>query len=144
MIRSWLYARGVGCNQWSMATSGGRFVVQEHHARTHHFDFRLERDGVFKSWAVPKELPDAVGVKRLAIQVEDHALDFGDFEGTIPPGEYGAGEIRVWDSGTYELVEWAEDRVRVRLQGLRAIGVFEILKFRHGKEREWLIFMRHG
>ena len=125
-----------------MATVGGRFVVQEHHARTHHFDFRLEKDGVFKSWAVPKGLPTEVGVKRLAIQVEDHALEFGDFEGTIPPGEYGAGEIRVWDSGTYELLEWVEDRIKVRLQGERAAGVFEILKFRHGKEREWLIMMR--
>jgi bifunctional non-homologous end joining protein LigD len=127
-----------------MATVGGRFVVQEHHARTHHFDFRLEKDGVFKSWAVPKGLPDAVGVKRLAIQVEDHALEFGDFEGTIPPGEYGAGEIRVWDSGTYELQEWTEDRIKVRLQGVRAAGVFEILKFRHGKERAWLILKRRG
>jgi len=70
----------------------------------------LGKDGVFKSWAVPKGLPDAVGVKRLAIQVEDHALEFGDFKGTIPPGQYGAGEIRVWDSGTYELLEWAENR----------------------------------
>jgi len=122
--------------------SGGRFVVQEHHARMHHFDFRLERDGVFKSWAVPKGLPDAVGVKRLAIQVEDHALEFGDFEGTIPQGEYGAGQIRVWDAGMYDLVEWAEDRIKVRLNGSRAAGVFEILKFRHGKEREWLIIRR--
>src|SRR2546428_12172670 len=122
-----------------MATSDGRFVLQEHHARTHHFDFRLEKNGVFKSWAVPKGLPDAVGVKRLAIQVEDHALDFGDFEGTIPPGEYGAGEIRVWDSGSFELLEWTEDRVKVKLPGARFSGVFEVLKFRHGKEREWLI-----
>jgi bifunctional non-homologous end joining protein LigD len=127
-----------------MPTVGGRFVIQEHNARTHHFDFRLERDGVFKSWAVPKGLPDAVGLKRLAIQVEDHALEFGDFEGTIPEGEYGAGEIRVWDSGTYELLEWAEDRIKVMLQGVRAAGVFEILKFRHGKEREWLILRRRG
>src|SRR5437867_3722513 len=97
----------------------GRFVVQEHQARTHHFDFRLEKDGVFKSWAVPKGLPDAVGVKRLAIQVEDHELEFGAFEGTIPQGEYGAGEIRVWDSGTYELFEWAEDYIRVKLKGAR-------------------------
>lgn len=125
-----------------MALSSARLVVQEHHSRTHHFDFRLEMDGVFKSWAVPKGLPDEVGVKRLAIQVEDHALEFGNFEGTIPPGEYGAGQIRVWDTGTYELVERAKDRIRVRLNGARVIGLFEILKFRHGKEREWLIIMR--
>ena len=116
--------------------------MQEHQARTHHFDFRLEKDGVFKSWAVPKGLPDAEGVKRLAIQVEDHSLEFGGFEGEIPSGQYGAGNIHVWDSGIYELVEWAENRIRVRLQGKRAIGTFEILKFRHGKAREWLILKR--
>jgi bifunctional non-homologous end joining protein LigD len=121
---------------------GGRFVVQEHHARTHHFDFRLERDGVFKSWAVPKGLPDAIGVRRLAIQVEDHALEFGGFEGTIPPGEYGAGEIRIWDSGTYDVLEWEDHRIKVKLRGTRVLGTFEILKFKHGKEQEWLMIQR--
>lgn len=116
-----------------------RFVIQEHHARSHHFDFRLEKDGVFKSWAVPKGLPDEAGVRRLAIQVEDHALEFGDFEGTIPQGEYGAGEIRVWDRGDYDLLEWTPDRISIRLHGSRAAGAFEIVKFKHGKEREWLI-----
>jgi bifunctional non-homologous end joining protein LigD len=116
-----------------MVVSGDRFVTQEHHARMHHFDFRLERDWMLKSWAVPKGLPDAVGVKRLAIQVEAHALEFGDFEGTIPPVQYRAGEIRVWDSGTSELLEWTEEHIRVRLRGSRTAGVFEILKFRHGK-----------
>ena len=125
-----------------METSGGQFVVQEHHARTHHFDFRLEKDGVFKSWAVPKGLPDSVGVRRLAIQVDDHALEFGTFEGTIPQGKYGAGEIHVWDAGTYDLVEWADDRIRVKLHGSRANGLFEIFKFRHGKKRQWLIILR--
>jgi bifunctional non-homologous end joining protein LigD len=125
-----------------MATSGGRFVVQEHYARTHHFDFRLEKDGVFKSWAIPKGLPDAVGVKRLAIQVDDHALEFGDFEGMIPQGEYGAGDISVWDLGTYDLIEWTHDRIRVILHGTLATGSFEILKFKRGKEREWLIIRR--
>jgi len=125
-----------------MATLGGQFVVQEHHARTHHFDFRLEKDGVFKSWAVPKGLPDSVGVRRLAIQVDDHALEFGTFEGTIPQGKYGAGEIHVWDAGTYDLVEWADDRIRVKLHGSRANGLFEIFKFRHGKKRQWLIILR--
>lgn len=119
-----------------------RFVVQEHQALTHHFDFRLEKDAVFKSWAVPKGLPDVVGVKRLAIQVDDHALEFGAFEGRIPEGEHGAGEIRVWDAGQYQLVEWIEDRIVVRLFGTRITGLFELFKFRHGKAREWLIIRR--
>ena len=119
-----------------------RFVIQEHHARSHHFDFRLEKDGVFKSWAVPKGLPDELGVRRLAIQVDDHSLKFGDFEGSIAHGEYGAGEIRIWDQGEYDLREWVPDRISIRLHGTRATGPFEIVKFRNGKEREWLILKR--
>lgn len=144
VLKAALYTGTPNCNQLIMAISSGRFVVQEHHARTHHFDFRLEKDGVFKSWAVPKGLPDAVGVKRLAIQVEDHALEFGGFEGTIPEGDYGAGEVRIWDSGMYDLVEWSLDRIRVNLHGTHAVGYYEILKFKHGKEREWLIIRRSG
>lgn len=78
-----------------------RFVIQEHCARTHHFDFRLEKDGVFKSWDVPKGLPEHTGIKRLAVQVDDHDLSFGEFEGQISPGDYGAGKISIWDSGDY-------------------------------------------
>src|SRR4249919_2614761 len=96
-----------------------KFVIQEHHARTHHFDFRLEKDGVFKSWAVPKGLPEEVGVKRLAIQVEDHALEFGQFEGNIPPAQYGAGTIRIWDEGSYVEREWSDDRIVCSLHGKR-------------------------
>ena len=82
-----------------------RFVVQERTARSHHFDFRLEKAGVFKSWAVPKGLPAKPGERRLAVQVEDHPLEWGDFEGEIPAGQPGAGTVRIWDRGWYDLEE---------------------------------------
>jgi len=117
-----------------------RFVIQEHFARTHHFDFRLEKDGVFKSWAVPKGIPIKTGVKRLAVQVEDHPLEWGKFEGEIPPGEYGAGTVQVWDRGTYVSDEWQADRIGFVLSGAKLQGRYELVRFKRAGERVWLIF----
>lgn len=116
-----------------------RFVVQKHAARTLHYDFRLERDGVFKSWAVPKGIPERAGQRRLAIQVEDHPIEFGDFEGMISEGEYGAGSIEIWDRGHYEVREWDEDNVLFTLHGDRCRGLFRLIRFPRGGPRAWLL-----
>jgi DNA ligase D-like protein (predicted 3'-phosphoesterase) len=119
-----------------------RFVIQEHYARSHHFDFRLEKDGVFKSWAVPKGLPEKPGLKRLAVQVEHHPLEFGQFQGTIPEGEYGAGRIKVWDHGTYELEKWTVDRISFTLHGSRISGRFSLVRFKESEPLSWFLIKR--
>ncbi|WP_249044634.1 non-homologous end-joining DNA ligase [Crossiella equi] len=101
---------------------GDRFVVQEHHARRLHWDVRLEREGVLVSWAVPKGLPTEPGTTRLAIRTEDHPLEYADFSGEIPRGEYGAGHMGIWDRGRYETRHWTRARVEVVLHGQRATG----------------------
>ena len=116
------------------------FVVQKHQARTLHYDFRLEKDGVLKSWAVPKGVPTEKGVKRLAVEVEDHDLEFGDFEGIIPEGEYGAGTVEIWDQGTYKVEEWLPDRIVFRLDGVRLKGRYCLVRFKRAGERNWLLF----
>lgn len=116
-----------------------RFVIQEHQARTHHFDFRLEKEGVLKSWAVPKGVPDEPGTKRLAIQVDDHALEYGGFEGTIPAGEYGAGTVRIWDRGHYDLHEWTHDKIVFTLHGERLEGTYSLVRFKGRGANNWLL-----
>jgi bifunctional non-homologous end joining protein LigD len=117
-----------------------RFVVQEHHATRLHYDFRLEMDGVLKSWAVPKGVSEEKGVKHLAVAVEDHPVDYIDFEGTIPEGHYGAGTVKIWDSGEYELVKHTPKEIEFVLKGKRLQGRY-ILLFTGWKGKDnWLIF----
>ncbi|HEY1840809.1 MAG TPA: ATP-dependent DNA ligase [Mycobacterium sp.] len=111
---------------------GNSFVIQEHHARRLHYDFRLERDGVLVSWAVPKNLPETTAVNHLAVHTEDHPLEYGGFEGTIPRGEYGAGKVIVWDSGTYDTEKFRDDgekgEVIVTLHGNRISGRYALIQ----------------
>jgi bifunctional non-homologous end joining protein LigD len=107
---------------------GNTFVIQEHHARRLHYDFRLERDGVLVSWAVPKNLPDATSVNHLAVHTEDHPLEYGTFEGNIPKGEYGAGKVIIWDSGTYDTEKFRDDEVIVNLHGSRISGRYALIQ----------------
>jgi DNA ligase D-like protein (predicted ligase)/DNA ligase D-like protein (predicted 3'-phosphoesterase) len=116
------------------------FVVHEHHARRLHYDLRLEREGVLKSWAVPKGPPQEPGEKRLAVQVEDHPLEYGSFEGTIPKGEYGAGTVTIWDKGFYEPMHWGDDKIEVLMKGKRLDGRYELVRFKKAGENEWLFF----
>ena len=115
---------------------GGMFVVQEHHARRLHWDFRLERDGVLVSWALPKGVPDDPAVNHLAVHTEDHPLEYGSFEGTIPRGEYGGGQVTIWDHGSYTALKWAPDEVKVMLRGGRLNGGWVLFQT---KGDQWMI-----
>ncbi len=116
-----------------------RFVLHEHFASHHHFDFRLEHDGVLKSWAVPKGLPEKPGERRLAIQVEDHPLDYIGFQGTIPEGQYGAGEVKIKDAGMYESLIWSNERIEVLLRGRNISGKYVLIRFKKAGDKEWLV-----
>ena len=132
----------------STSGSGQSFVIHEHHARRLHFDLRLEMNGVLKSWAVPKGPSLDPHVKRLAVQTEDHPLDYLTFEGTIPEGNYGAGEVAVWDIGSYEVVD-AQDaeegvskgKLSFKLQGNRLCGEFHLVRTGQAKD-SWLLMKR--
>ena len=116
-----------------------RFVIQRHQARTLHYDFRLEREGVFKSWALPKGMPTEPGVQRLAIETVDHGLDFGGFEGTIPADQYGAGVIEICDRGTYTADRWDDEVILVVLSGARVSGRYVLVRFARGGDEAWLL-----
>jgi DNA ligase D-like protein (predicted 3'-phosphoesterase) len=119
------------------------FVVQRHDARNLHYDFRLEMDGVLKSWAMPKQPPKEAGTKRLAIQTEDHPLAYADFEGEIPAGAYGAGKVEIWDRGTFQLLKREEKEIVVTLEGEELKGDYVLIRTKYGKgEKGWLFFKR--
>jgi DNA ligase D-like protein (predicted 3'-phosphoesterase) len=117
------------------------YVVQEHHASHLHWDLRLEMDSVLRSWAVPKKPPEAVGVRRLAVEVEDHPMEYASFEGEIPEGEYGAGLVKIWDRGTYDAVTVTENKIVFTIRGERLKGNYCLLRTKFGgAAKNWLFF----
>ncbi len=121
---------------------GNRFVVHEHDASHLHYDLRLEIGGVLRSWAVPKEPPDKEGVKRLAIQTEDHPVEYANFEGIIPEGMYGAGSVRIWDKGEFSLEEEKDERLLFELKGRKLTGKYALIKTKFRGKESWLFFKR--
>jgi len=119
------------------------FVIQEHHASSLHWDVRLERGGVLVSFAVPKGLPPEPGVIRLAVRTEDHPLEYAGFSGVIPKGEYGGGEMFLWDRGRYETVKWSDREVDVVLHGDRVDGEFVFFRRDGRSGKDWMVRRRH-
>ncbi len=119
---------------------GNVYVIQKHQATRLHYDLRLELDGVLKSWAVPKTPPTESGVKRLALQVEDHPLEYANFEGIISKGQYGAGTVEIWDKGQYKLRSKKEDKWIIEILGNRLKGTYCLVRFKGN--RNWLFFKK--
>ncbi len=119
---------------------GSIYVIQRHSATHLHYDLRLEMEGVLKSWAIPKEPPTVPGVRRLAVQVEDHPVEYANFEGTIAEGEYGAGTVEIWDRGIYRLIDRKEDKLIVEINGNKLKGVYALVRFKD--QKNWLFFKK--
>ena len=116
------------------------YVIQKHKASHLHYDLRLEMDGVLKSWAIPKEPPLKPHIKRLAVQVDDHTLNYADFEGEITQG-YGKGTVEIWDKGTYELLNQKPGEFIIKIHGKKLKGEYALIQF--GKDdKNWLFFKR--
>jgi bifunctional non-homologous end joining protein LigD len=128
---------------------GGKdiFVVQEHHATRLHYDLRLSVGGVLKSWAVPKGIPEKTPEKHLAVETEDHPLEYAGFEGKVPKGQYGAGDVKIWDSGTYRNIRrkdmsqsYEEGQIEVNLKGGRLKGNYALIRTKfNDNPKNWLI-----
>jgi bifunctional non-homologous end joining protein LigD len=122
------------------ARDGRRFVIHEHHATRLHWDLRLERGGTLESWAIPKGLPQAPGENHLAVKVEDHPLEYLDFEAEIPKGQYGAGLVKIWDRGTYDCLKWEPRKVEVALHGERVDARYALFAIdKDERPKNWLI-----
>ena len=120
------------------------FVIQRHQARHLHYDMRLERDGVLKSWAIPKSPPYESGIKRLAVETEDHPIEYQDFEGEIPEGHYGAGKVEIWDRGSYLPVEWGRNLIVFEIKAKKLKGTYCLVKLKpkEQEDKNWLFFKK--
>jgi len=118
------------------------YVIQKHSASHLHYDLRLEFNGTLKSWAIPKIPPKTKGVKRLAVETENHPIDYAKFHGIIPEGNYGAGKVEIWDNGTYELIEKDDKKIVVIIHGKKLSGEYVLVKTHYGSkpEKSWLFF----
>ncbi len=133
-------ARRAGARGRCLGSGASRFVIHEHDATRLHWDLRLERDGVLASWAIPKGLPDAPGDNRLAVWTEDHPIEYLDFAGEIPAGQYGAGRMSIWERGTYECLKWEPRKIEVALHGERLDARYALFPItREPGGREWMI-----
>ena len=115
------------------------YVIQEHHATRLHWDLRFEINNTLKSWALPKVPPTKIGEKRLAVSVSDHPIEYALFEGEIPEGNYGAGQVTIWDSGTFEILERDKKKLVVKIMGKKLEGKYCLLHFKPA-EKNWLFF----
>ena len=118
------------------------YCIQKHNASHLHYDLRLEMNGVLKSWAIPKEPPRVKGVKRLAVMTEDHPIGYEKFEGEIPKDQYGAGKVKIWDKGDYELKNKDKKKIEIILYGKKLKGHYVLIKTSYGNkpEKSWLFF----
>lgn len=117
------------------------YVIQKHRASRLHYDLRLELDGVLKSWAIPKVPPFRAGEKRLAIEVEDHPLGYEKFEGVIPDGEYGAGQVEIWDSGFYQLLDKTDNKLEILLSGEKLKGIYSLICMKEKDQKSKLLWL---
>ncbi|MCZ2845954.1 MAG: 3'-phosphoesterase [Candidatus Bathyarchaeota archaeon] len=119
------------------------FVIQKHQATHLHYDLRLEMNGVLKSWALPKDPPLEPNIKKLAVQTEDHPVEYANFKGVIPKGEYGAGKVEIWDKGTLSIIDKKEKKIIFLIKGKKLEGTYCLIKIgEKTDQKNWLFFKK--